>query len=110
MAVLVYQSSSPAGIALTLGAAAGGGDEIKPRKNGVVVVRNGDGTATVVTVVTPGLDKYGIARPDITLSVAAGATAVFGPFEADLGAVADKMVDLTYSKVTSLTVGAFVAG
>lgn len=107
MATIQYQQAKAVGTTVTFAAATVGGDSIAPDDHGLVLVKNGDGTATTVTVVTPGVDKYGIARPDITFSVAASATAVLGPFPPDLGdQTTDKLVDLTYSKVTSLTVGA----
>jgi hypothetical protein len=106
MALLAYQNPKPSGVALNFTSAAGGGDTIKPEENGVLLVRNGDGTATTVTVVVPGDDKYGQARPDLTFSVAAAATAAFGPLPVDLGDVSDDLIDITYSKVTSLTVAA----
>jgi len=48
-------------------------------------VRNGSGSSINVTIVTPGNDTYGNARPDIVTAVAAGAMAAFGPFPYDLG-------------------------
>lgn len=109
MAVLAYQGSKPTGVALNLVAASGGGDKVKPNDHGMFVVRNGDGTATTVTLVNPGSDKYGSARPDPTFSVAAGATVVFGPLPKDLADPSDGKVGFTYSKTTSLTVGALSA-
>lgn len=102
MAVLNYNASSHLGVALPFVAASAGGDTIAPAPNGVLLVRNGDTTATTVTVVVPG-DAYGQARPDYTFSVAAGATAAFGPLPRDL-VNTDGLVALTYSKVVSLTV------
>lgn len=106
MAQLSYQNPKPSGVTVTFASAAGGGDTLKPEENGVLLVRNGDATATTVTVVVPGSDKYGSARPDLTLSVAASATGAFGPFPKDLADPADGLIDITYSKVTSLTVAA----
>ena len=50
-----------------------------------VLVKNGSGSSINVTVVTPGNDQYGLARPDIVTAVGAGADAIFGPFAPDLG-------------------------
>lgn len=106
MATLNYQTAKTTGTTLTFTAAAVGGDAVRPNDGAYVLVANGDGTSTTVTVVVPGTDKYGLARPDITVSVAAGATAVIGPFPSDLAS--SGLVNLTYSKVTSLTVAAFI--
>lgn len=107
MALIAYQQAKVTGTALTLSAANGGGDTMTANDRGVLVVRNGDGTSTNVTVVVPGVDKYAQARPDVVVAVAAGATTVIGPFPTDLADPADRLIDITYSKVTSLTVGAF---
>lgn len=108
MATLTYQAAKTAGVTLTMNAASGGGDAVAAKDNGVLIVKNGDATSTTVTVVTPGNDKYGVARPDVTFSVAAGATAVLGPFPKDLVDPVTHLVGLTYSKVTALTVGALL--
>lgn len=104
MAVINYQRVGHLGGVVNFTAAAAGGDKTVPNRAGTFLVRNGDTTATTVTVVVPG-EAYGIARPDYTLSVAAGATAALSGFPADL-AGADGYVDLSYSKVTALTVAA----
>jgi hypothetical protein len=102
MATLTYTASSHLGVALPFAAASVGGDLIAPALNGLLLVRNSDATATVVTVVVPG-NTYGQARPDYTFSVDAGVTASIGPLPRDL-INADGLVALTYSKVVSLTV------
>lgn len=102
MATLAYTPLSPLGVAPAMAAASAGGDKIKDHPSGCVVVRNADATSTTVTV--PGTE-YGQARPDYTFVVTAGQTAYLGPFPADLRG-SDGLVALTYSKVTSLTVGA----
>lgn len=104
MADLAYQTSAATGVAITFASASAGGDKVLPDPRGVVLVKNGDASAKTVTVVVPGT-KYGQALADITLSVAAGAEAVFGPFADDL-ADTDGKVALTYSAVTSVTVAA----
>lgn len=104
MATLTYQTSTFSGVALNLVAASAGGDKIAPNLRGVVLVRNGDASATTVTVVVPGT-QYGQERPDYTVTVAAGATTSIGPLVNDLVGT-DGLVSLTYSKVTALTVGA----
>lgn len=107
MATLNYQSAQPSGTTLTLAAASGGGDKVKAKDNGCVLVTNGGGSSVTVTIDTPGNDKYGNAIPQITKAVAAGASAVFGPFGKDLENPSDHLVAISYSGVTSVTVGAF---
>ena len=69
-----------------------------------VIVHNASGSSINVTVVTPGNDQYGLARPDIVTAVAAGAKAQFGPFPADLGdATNSYFVTLICSAVASVT-------
>lgn len=105
MALLSYQQAAAVGADIALAAAAGGGDTVAPRADGIVLVRNGSGAEITVTVVVPG-SQYGKARPDITKAVAAGAFAAFGPFPTDLADPTDQLVDITYSAVTTVTVAA----
>jgi hypothetical protein len=105
MATLAYQQVKTSGVALSLAAANGGGDSIPPNANGALVVKNGGGSGITVTVVVPGNTKYGPANPDIAVSVAAGATELIGPLPNDLRNPTTGLVDLTYSGVTTVTVG-----
>lgn len=105
MATLAYQQSKIIGTELTFVAASAGGDKVAPADRGALLVRNGDASAKTVTVVTPGSTKYAQADPDVAVVVAAGATAVIGPFPQDLGGT-DGLVSITYSAVTSVTVAA----
>ena len=105
MATLTYTTVSHLGATPTMAAASGGGDKIARHPSGVVVVRNGDASSKTVTVVVPG-SAYGQARPDYTYVVTAGSTAFLGPFPDDLVDPTDGLVSLTYSAVTSVTVGA----
>lgn len=105
MATLTYQQSGVLGKTLTLAAASGGGDKVAPTERGGLLVRNAAVSSITVTIVTSGLDQYGLAIPDITFVVGAGATAVFGPFPKDLAAT-DGLVSITYSAVVTVTVAA----
>lgn len=69
-----------------------------------VLVRNGSGSSITVTVVVPGNDAYGNAKPDFTKTVAAGAvTSLGGPFPTDLGDPAHSaMVNIICSAVASV--------
>lgn len=106
MATLAYQQVQIAGTAVTLVAASAGGDKVSPATNGALMVKNGDVAAKTVTIVVPGNTKYGQAAPDIPIIVAAGATALIGPFPFDLADPIDGLIAVTYSAVTSVTVAA----
>lgn len=106
MATLTYsQASNSTVVAPTLAAAAGGGDSIAPNDRGALVVKNGSGSTMTVTMIVPGNTKYGLAQPDPTFAVVAGAIAYIGPLPVDLANPATGLVDFTYSLATSVTVG-----
>lgn len=104
MALLARQQAKVNGTVLAFTAAtATTGDTVAPG-DGAVLVRNGGGAAITVTVVTPGVDKYGLARPDIvTGSIAAAGEALVGPFPADLADPSTGLVTLICSAVTTVT-------
>lgn len=104
MAALVPQTTAVVGTNLTLSAAtATTGDTVPTQSK--VIVRNGSGGAINVTIVTPGNDQYGNARPDIVTAMASGAMYAFGgPFPLDLGdPAASNLVTIICSVVTSVT-------
>lgn len=103
MATLAYHQVAIAGTDPAPAAAAGGGDKIAPNDRGALLYANGSGADITVTVVVPGNDKYGSARPDRDVVVTAGESRLIGPFPADLAGT-DGLVAITYSGVTSLTV------
>jgi len=88
-------------------AAAGGGDKFLPSKDTWIRVNNGGGSPITVTVATPG-STYGLAIADVSVSVTNAQSQVIGPFPAELFAnPTDGLADITYSGVTTVTVGAF---
>lgn len=109
MALLAVQSITRAGLASAYAAAAGGGDTFLPDGRTFLHVKNASGGAITVTIVTPRTDAYGNAIADNTVSVpATTGDRMIGPFPAE--AYADPttgLANITYSGVTSLTVGAF---
>lgn len=105
MATLGYQQVAIGGLAPTLAAATSGGDAIAPNDRGALMVKNGGGSPINVTVAVPGNTKYGLANPDPVVAVAAGATALIGPFPSDLADPTTGLVAITYSGVTTVTVG-----
>lgn len=105
MATLAYQQSKLAGSTITSVAASAGGDKVTPNGRGALLVTNGDVASKTVTVVTPGNTQYGQDDPDVAVTVAAGATALIGPFPQGLAGT-DGLVAITYSAVASVTVAA----
>lgn len=109
MATLTVNSVGRAGFRddNALVAAAGGGDKFLPSKDTFIRVNNGGGAPITVTVATPGT-TYGLAVGDVSVSVTNAQSRLIGPFPAELFAnPADGLADITYSGVTSVTVGVF---
>lgn len=109
MATLATQSITRVGIVPSYAAATGGGDRFTPDKNTFLHIKNGSGGSITVTVVTPRTDAWGNAIADNANAVAAGTEEMMGPFPAESYAATDGtgLADITYSGVTSLTIGAF---
>jgi hypothetical protein len=104
MADLTPQSTAVVGTTLTNTAPTATTGDWVPCLSAKVFVKNASGSSINVTVVTPGNDAYGNARPDIVTAVAAGADALFGPFPLDLGdSTHSNMVNIICSAVTSVT-------
>lgn len=108
MAVLATQSVSRAGLSPTYAAAAAGGDRFTPGAGTFLHAKNASAGALTVTIVTPRTDAYGNTIADNAISVPAGGERLIGPFPAQAyGSLTDGLADITYSAVTSLTVGVF---
>lgn len=108
MALLATQSIVRAGLAPSYAAAAGGGDTFAPGTHTFLHVKNGSGGSITVTVVTPRTDALGNAIADNAVAVGAGAEAMIGPLPYEHYASPSTGVgNITYSGVTSLTIGAF---
>lgn len=107
MALLAKQAATIVGLnPLTMNAAAGGGDTVLvDTPNIYLVVRNADATSKTVTIVDP-RTTYGQANPDIPVVIATLQTAVIGPIPVDFADV-NGLVAITYSAVTSVTIGVF---
>jgi hypothetical protein len=111
MATLATQPVSRAGIVPAYAAAAAGGDKFAPGKDTLLHVKNGSAAAITVTIVTPKTTSYGSEIADNEVAVAAGSERLIGPFPYEHYADTDDgLGDITYSAVTSLTVGAFALG
>lgn len=90
----------------TFAAAAGGGDTAEPGVNNFLVVKNGGGSPITVTLAVQGTDDFGTARPDLAVTVANG-TERYVPLRHAQLVNSSGRVDITYSAVTSVTVGVF---
>lgn len=105
MALLAKQALSSVGSVPTLAAATGGGDTVAMDGGGtaILVVKNGDASPKTVTV-GDARTPLGQTQPGVPLVIAAGATGyiVLDPATANSTGV----VAVTYSAVTSVTVGA----
>lgn len=96
MATIAVAQPDYDGILLTGTTATAGPDTVAPAgKNILLIVNNGNASATVLTIAVPGNTKFGLANPDITsLSVTAGAHAAF-LLPAELADPTDGLIDVT---------------
>lgn len=109
MAALTVNSVSIDGVAVTLAAAAGGGDTFVNDGNTIFVVSNGGGGSITVTFdVRPTAIRTASGAPvdvsDKAITVAAGATKYVGPFPPELYNNSSQVVSVSYSGVSSVTV------
>lgn len=81
------------------------GDTFPP--GATVLISNGSGSSITITVVVPGNDNYGSARPDYTKSCANGAVTALGPFPLDLADPSTGLVTVICSAVSSVKGYAF---
>lgn len=108
MATLTVQEITRAGYTVTLAAAAAGGDKMLPGDTNCLRVANGGGGAITVTIVTPNTVADSITQGDLSVSVGAGVTKDIGPLPSYwFGNATDGLADITYSGVTTVTVGAW---
>jgi hypothetical protein len=114
MAQLPLTVLSPAGVAAAYQAASSGGDAFSNASDerAFAHVKNGSGSTVTVTVspVQAAAVKVAgvgsLSPPTRSIAVEAGAEAMIGPFTAAY-TDADNNVNLAYSAVSSVTVGAF---
>lgn len=113
MAQLTVQKLGPntaqADLVAALAAAAGGGDTWWLQGRELLVVNNGGGSPITVTIVSVA-DNFGItnAAHDLSQSVGAGKIAIIGPLATNrFQNLTTSLVSITYSGVTSVTVGVF---
>jgi hypothetical protein len=106
MATLATQSIVTAGLTPAFVAAAGGGDKCLPGAGTYLHVKNGGGSPVTVTLVTPATVDT-LAVGDRAIVVAAGAEAKIAVPDTLYRNPTDGLADITYSGVTSVTVGVF---
>ena len=107
MATLTVQQISKTGLVHALTAAAGVGDAFaNDGQRTFFHVKNADATPTTVTFVTQKAVD-GLAVADLAVAVTNGTEQLVGPFPAEVYNDANGLVQVTYSKVTSLTVNPF---
>lgn len=107
MATLTPAQAKLAGTVVTMAAASSGGDKVDGGDDLALLVTNGGGSSINVTIAVHGNTRAGQAEPDVVVAVAAGATKVIGPLADFLeDRATDRLVAITYSSVTSVTVAA----
>lgn len=106
MATLTAQPATMAGPAITLSAAAGGGDAYIPTDGdrSWLWIKNGGGGSITVTVTVAGT-TFGQNNADVPVTVPNGAERMIGPLVPELaGADTLGTIGFSYSGVTSVTV------
>ena len=110
MATIALQSIPVDGSAITMSAAAGGGDSFTFDANGFIEFNNASVGVITATIVVPGNDALGQARPDPAVAVPAASGGVSGnrkiPMHPSMINPATGLIDVTYSGVTTFTVAA----
>ena len=105
MAVLAVQEIVRAGLAPAYTACAAGGDSFANPGNAFIHIKNANGSAATLTIVTP-KTVDGLAVADRTVSIpATSGDVMIGPLPAATYNDASGNVSLTYSAVTDLTIG-----
>lgn len=108
MAALAKEKISLTGLNGTYSSAAGGGDTFPVGANTFLNIKNGSGAPITVTVDSKKNCDQGEDHNSVTV-VTNGEERLIGPFSSvdRWGNPTTKLADLTYSGVTSLTVGVF---
>lgn len=108
MATLTTQAINRAGVAETLVAAAGGGDACEAGTGMALKVNNGGGAPITVTVAIPagvsGIPNLAYGNQTVTVTNGTSKWIKIGPEARD---PVTGLATITYSAVTSVTVGAF---
>jgi hypothetical protein len=108
MALLVAQPIPVSGVVPTFPSATAGGDQAPIGSRNLLLVRNGGASPITATVVTPGTVK-GLPIGDAALTVPAGGSALL-PLDSIYRDPVTGRAAITYSAVTSVTVGVIQVG
>lgn len=113
MATLTVLDIDQTGPTSALAAAAGGGDAFADdgdQRTFFEINNGGGGSINVTFAYVPGAERipgYGvITLPDLVVAVGAGLRKVIGPFPRNFIDPATGLISVTYSGVTTVTVGA----
>ncbi len=108
MALLSNQSITKAGLTLSEVSASGGGDTIRIGDRTFLYIHNADASSKTITIDVPGSTTYGVAKPDLSVTVAASGYAFVGPIDSDFlqPGTSPAVANITYSAVTNLKVAA----
>ena len=108
MADLTLQPITKAGIVNTYAAADGAGDKILNNGRQFVHIKNGGVSPITVTLVSQVTNpSEGTAAANTAIVIADATEKMIGPFNPKAYNDAEGKVNLTYSAVTSVTIGAF---
>lgn len=102
MATLTAIVPTFAGVSLGAAAAAGGGDKFLNTGNELLYIKNGGGSP--ITLTLDAQTVSGLTITDPTVTVAAGAEKIVGPFDPRYFSDSSGFLNLSYSAVTSVTV------
>jgi hypothetical protein len=106
MATLTVTASSLTGTAPTFASAAGGGDVFANDGRTYLEVKNAGGSPITVTVVAQSSCNQGTLHDSVTSVPATTGDRVIGPFDMTRYNNSSGQCSVTYSGVTSVTVGA----
>lgn len=105
MASLTVADVNPAGVTPTFAAATSGGDQFANDGRTFIEVKS-SGAPCTVTVASQQACSQGSTHND-TITVASAGDKMIGPFDTNRFNDANGNVQVTYSAVTNITVGAF---
>lgn len=106
MAILTQQSSISAGLEATYATADAAGDEVPFHSALFLHIKNDDGDAVTITVLSPRLCNQGFSHPQV-VTIPAGENRFIGPF-AQRFIQSTNNIKWTYDDVDGVTVAAIV--
>jgi hypothetical protein len=106
VATLTVQDILAAGTGATYQAATGGGDAMPTGPNNFLHVKNGGGASITVTIAATGACSQGVLHP-ISVVVPNAGERMIGPIPARYKDAVTGLAQISYTAVTSVTVGAF---